>query len=106
MLSPTRLSIPLPSSLLSAVALWALALLLMTIATVSGRVVLLGMWSLIAAIGAATCSVAHIAGAAQKVILDVVSWEHKRTRGDDVGPPPVRGPDDVVPMARRGRDQR
>lgn len=83
MFSSSRFYIPLPTSTVAALALWLLAVMLMVVETFRDGPQIFAAWSLLVAVGAATCTAAAIIAKARSVILDVVSWEARRTRGDD-----------------------
>lgn len=101
MFSATHLSIPLNSAVFAGL-LWTAATGLMLGATFS-EAHILAMWAMLVALGALGCSIAAVINHARKVVLDVMSWEHKLIRRELAA---LRGDDDgksvpgVVPFQR------
>jgi hypothetical protein len=87
MSSRPNIVIPLPINYtFGAVILWLVAVGLMVAEGFYdvGEPGSLARWSILVAIGAATVSVGGLISRARRVVLDVISWEHKRTRQDAV----------------------
>lgn len=91
LLSSFRVSLPLPCALFWAVFLWPAAFVAMVSSTVYHDAHL-GRWAILIGLAAATCSGQVIVSRARRVVLDVVSWEHRRTRDYGVSAEVVRIP--------------
>lgn len=87
-MSSFRVSFHLPCAAFWATALWPTAFLLMIAGSFqhSGH---LGRWAILLGLAAATCTAQWIVCHARAVVLDVVSWEHRLTRGDVPDPEPT-----------------
>lgn len=86
---PTRRCVTIPINFTAWVGgLWATACLLLVVHTIFGPGPW-AAWALLISIAASTATLSLVVGRSLNVVLDVISWEHQRTRGEDVEPPPV-----------------
>lgn len=78
----------------AAVALWCAVLILATVeSTVTGHGTY-AMWAIVGAAAAATFTVSALLAHTRRVVLDVMSWEHRNV------PPPPHEESAVVPLQR------
>ena len=84
-LEPRTIRIPLDSRLGIAV-MYAAALVLLVIDTLDGPDGLMGRWAIILAVGAVGWTMFRLHAYSRRVILEVMSWEHRvQSFGNDAG---------------------
>lgn len=85
---PTRRCVTIPINYSATVAaLWAVAVLLLFLHTFAGGS--WAAWAVLLGLAASTATLVLVVNRALSVVLDVISWEHQRTRGDVEAPPPA-----------------
>lgn len=89
------------STITISTTLWLAAIALMVTEGLNASVAdgLLSRWSVLVALGAACWTIAALINHARRVVLDVVSWEHRTTRAAASG---AAAHDPSVVSIRRG----